>query len=57
VYSKADMASRVRWTEFVRSEAERHGFAWAYWEFGSGFGIYDLDAKVWRQELLRALIP
>ncbi len=56
-YSQADMPSRVRWTEFVRSEAERHGFAWAYWEFGSGFGIYDPYAKVWREELLKALIP
>jgi endoglucanase len=56
-YSKADIDSRVRWTEFVRSEAERHGFAWAYWEFGSGFGVYDPDANVWRVELLRALLP
>ena len=56
-YSKADMESRVRWTEFVRSEAERHGFAWAYWEFASGFGVYDPDAQVWRADLLKALIP
>lgn len=56
-YSKADLPSRVRWTEFVAREAERQGFAWAYWEFASGFGIYDPDAKVWREELLRALIP
>ena len=56
-YSKADMASRVRWTDFVAREAERHGFAWAYWEFGSGFGVYDPDAKGWREELLKALIP
>jgi endoglucanase len=56
-YSKADMASRARWTEFVRSEAERRGFAWAYWEFGSGFGAYDPEARVWREELLKALIP
>ena len=56
-YSKADMASRVRWTSFVAREAERHGFAWSYWEFGSGFGIYDPEAKVWRKELLRALMP
>ncbi|HLO33477.1 MAG TPA: glycoside hydrolase family 5 protein [Anaerolineales bacterium] len=55
-YSRADMASRVRWTEYVRSEAERHGFAWSYWEFASGFGIYDPDAKVWREDLLKALI-
>jgi endoglucanase len=56
-YSRADMASRVRWTEYVRSEAERHGFAWAYWEFAADFGIYDPEAKVWREELLTALIP
>lgn len=56
-YSEASQDSRVRWTEFVRSEAERHGFAWAYWEFGSGFGIYDPEAQVWREDLLKALIP
>jgi endoglucanase len=56
-YSKAEMDSRVRWTEFVRSEAERRGFAWAYWEFASDFGIYDPEAKVWREDLLKALIP
>ena len=57
VYSKADMASRARWTEFVRREAERHGFAWSYWEFASGFGVYDPEARVWREDLLKALIP
>ena len=56
-YSKADMDSRVRWTEYVAREAERHGFAWAYWEFASGFGVYDPAAKLWREELLKALIP
>ena len=56
-YSKADMESRVRWTEYVAREAERHGFGWAYWEFASGFGIYDPAARVWRDELLQALIP
>jgi len=56
-YSEADMTSRIRWTEFVRSEAERHEFAWAYWEFASGFGIYDPEAKIWREDLLKALIP
>jgi len=56
-YSKAPQDSRVRWTEFVRSEAERHGFAWSYWEFAAGFGIYDPEAKAWREDLLKALIP
>jgi endoglucanase len=56
-YSKADMDSRVRWTDYVAREAERHGFAWAYWEFGSGFGVYDPYVRVWKEDLLKALIP
>lgn len=56
-YSRADIESRVRWTEFVRSEAERRGMSWAYWEFGSGFGAYDPQRELWRQRLLSALVP
>ncbi len=56
-YEKADMASRVRFTTFVSREAEQRGFAWSYWEFGAGFGIYDRDVDQWRTDLLRALIP
>jgi endoglucanase len=56
-YSTADLASRVRWTSFVRSTAEQHGFPWAYWEFAAGFGVYDPVAKTWRPDLLQALIP
>ena len=56
-YSKAPQESRIRWTSFVAREAERHGFAWAYWEFGSGFGVYDPIAASWREDLLNSLIP
>lgn len=56
-YSKADMASRVRWTAFCAREAEARGIAWAYWEFGAGFGVYDPAVGRWRAELLKALIP
>lgn len=55
-YSKAEMPSRVRWTATVAREAERRGFATAYWEFCAGFGVYDLQAKAWREPLLRALL-
>jgi hypothetical protein len=51
------MASRVAFTTYVREQAEQRGFAWAYWEFGAGFGIYDRDAEQWRIELRDALIP
>jgi endoglucanase len=56
-YSRADQTSRVRYTAFVREQAEARGFAWAYWEFGAGFGVYDRDADAWRSDLLAALIP
>lgn len=48
-YSKADMASRVRWTARVREIAEEYGFAWSYWEFCSGFGIYDKDSDTFNE--------
>lgn len=54
-YSKGDMDSRARWTAFVARTAEAHGFSWAYWEFCSGFGVYDPQAHAWRQPLLDAL--
>ncbi len=56
-YSKADMPSRATWTAAVTREAERRGFSWAYWEFGSGFGAYDRQAKSWHGPLLKALLP
>jgi endoglucanase len=55
-YSAADMDSRARWTRAAVREAEKQGFSWCYWEFGSGFGVYDPAARAWRQPLLRALL-
>lgn len=54
--SKADMASRVRWTRFNRKLAERHGMSWGIWSFAPTFAIYDLDAGVFNAELLAALM-
>jgi endoglucanase len=56
-YNKADPESRVRWTTFTRQESEKRGIAWAYWEFGAGFGLYDPNANAWRKPLLESLIP
>ena len=56
-YSKADMNSRVRWTAFMAREAEARNFSWSYWEFCSGFGLYDLTTSKWREELVQALLP
>jgi len=56
-YSKADMTSRARWTDFISRTAESDSFSWAYWEFGSGFGAYDPFTDQWNNELLNALVP
>jgi endoglucanase len=55
-YEKADMDSRAKWTTAVVKEAEARSFSWAYWEFGAGFGVYDRQAKSWREPLLKALM-
>jgi len=55
-YSKAETASRLAWTRAVADEAARRGFTTAYWEFGSGFGVYDPSAKAWRKPLRDAVL-
>lgn len=55
-YSKADMASRVRWTRFLARYFEEQRFSWAYWEFSAGFGIYDPKTRELRQPLVNALL-
>ncbi|MCL5996448.1 MAG: glycoside hydrolase family 5 protein [Chloroflexi bacterium] len=56
-YSKADMTSRARWTAYVARQAEARGMSWAYWEFRSGFGVYDGQSQRWNEQLLKALVP
>jgi endoglucanase len=56
-YSRADMASRATWTAAVARAAEARKMSWAYWEFASGFGAYDREAKAWRAPLKDALVP
>ena len=50
-------AMRVAWTNAVAREAERHGFAWAYWQFDSDFIAWDMASQRWFEPILRALIP
>jgi endoglucanase len=55
-YSKADMQSRLLWADFVARQAEKRNFSWGWWEFCSGFGIYNDAEKKWNKPLLNALI-
>jgi endoglucanase len=55
-FHRADLGARARWTRCVREEVERHGMSWAYWEFATDFGAYDLDAGAWHEPLRAALL-
>lgn len=55
-YGKAPLDSRVAWTAFMVREAEARNFSWGYWEFCSGFGVYDLTTSQWNEELVQALL-
>ncbi len=55
-YDKADLESRVRWTRCVRSEAERLGLSWCYWDFATDFGVFDTFLDEWRAPLRDALL-
>ena len=55
-YEAADSVSRERWTTFMVDVANKMGFGWAYWEFCSGFGVYDETTGKWNAPLMRALL-
>jgi len=55
-FNTADMDSRVKWTRFLARWFEEQNFSWAYWEFNSGFGIYDPATGLYRTQLVDALI-
>src|SRR5947209_759384 len=55
--SGTPMDLRVAWTTAVRSEAERHGFGWAYWQFEGDFVVWDMPNQRWVEPIRKALIP
>lgn len=57
VYYAAPEDSRIVWLRTVREEAEKRGFSWSVWDFGTDFAIYNLPRQQWREPLLQALIP
>jgi endoglucanase len=55
-YGKADEASRIEFDRKMRQAMEQRGMTWAYWEFASGFGVYDPTTLGFRQGLLDSLL-
>jgi endoglucanase len=55
-FSTADIDSRYLWTIFVSQLSTFKQISWHYWEFCSGFGVYNKDTHQWNQKLLSALI-
>jgi endoglucanase len=56
-YDKADIDSRVRYTDAVARAAEARGWAWAYWQFDSDFVAWDMQRDAWVEPIHAALIP
>lgn len=56
-YDKADIASRIRWTDYVSRQAEARNWSWSYWHFDSDFIVYDIDKDLWNMPIKEALIP
>jgi endoglucanase len=54
----ADAASRARWTRVARTEAEKRGFGWGYWDYCSNFAVYgNLGfTGIWISDVKRALL-
>ena len=56
-YNPGDMESRADWTATVQNSLQALGMTSSYWEFGAGFGAFDLGNDQWREPLLNALLP
>lgn len=51
----ADDASRAKWAGHLRKTFKQYGFSSAYWEYCSGFGIYDAALNCYYNSLVKAL--
>lgn len=56
ISNKAPANTRVSWTLAVASEANSLGIPYGYWEFASGFGIYDLTTQTWNHDMVNAIL-
>lgn len=56
VTQEAPNDTRLAWTKAVVNEAKLHGFAYCYWEYISGFGIYDTETHLINSQLVSILV-
>jgi endoglucanase len=52
----ADPKSRAAWVREARTQAERRGFGWAYWDDGGSFKAYDRGTRRWLPYMKAALV-
>jgi endoglucanase len=54
----ADVTSRAAWTRVARTEAEKRGFGWGYWDYCHNFAAYarTLFGGAWIPEIKAALL-
>jgi endoglucanase len=57
VFDKAEMASRVRYLEYLTQTVESLGWSWAYWQFDKDFVLYDIDKGAWNEPVKNAILP
>jgi endoglucanase len=48
---------RVKYISAARTEAERHHFGWAYWQFEGDFVVWDMQNQRWIEPIRKALVP
>lgn len=51
----ANLNERAEWTQLVREAGRSRNFSMTYWEFGAGFGAFDLQTDTWVGPLVEAL--
>lgn len=55
-FEAGDVTSRANYTRFARDTFEKYGIGWAYWEFGSSFGVYNPKSASWIEPIRSALL-
>lgn len=53
---EAPLADRAAWTRAVQDAATSRGMSSAYWEFHSGFGVWNPDTAEWIEPIRAALL-